>query len=136
MAGWRVAVVTWAVMFAGCSSAMRGTTARAPTAAEIADAGVPLRCVSDAQCARWWRAAQVWLVNNSALKLQIATDAVLQTYSSTASMPHWSFTITKAPDDAGVEVMAVRIDCAPGFACAPAYETVVADFKRHILGVR
>lgn len=115
---------------------MAGKAAPPPSAAEIVDAAVPLRCTSQQQCDRWWRAAQVWIANNAGLKLQVATDAVLQTYGSTASIPRWAFTVTREPMDGGVEAIEIRVQCAKGYACTPAYETVIADFKRTLLGVR
>lgn len=124
------------IAIAGCSSQMSGQAPPPPSHADIADAAVALRCMAAAQCDRWWRASQVWLVNSSALKLQIATDAVLQTYSSSPLTPAWAFTITRAPHLDGGEVLEIRVDCARGYSCAPAYESVVADYKRHVLGVR
>lgn len=125
-----------AVALAGCSSQMKGAAPMPPTAADITDAAVPLRCATAAQCDRWWRASQVWLVNASGLKLQIATDAVLQTYGSSPQTPLWAFTITRAPHPEGGEVFDIRADCARGYSCAPALESVLADYKRQVLGVK
>ncbi len=125
------------IVLSGCAaSSMRGTAPVPPTDAEIADAAVPLRCSSQAQCDRWWRASQVWVVNASSLKLQIATDAVLQTYSSTGALPYWAFTITRSPIDGGRESIEIRVDCVRGYVCTPVQEAIVADYKRTILGVR
>lgn len=131
--------LTWllqSLALSGCASGMVGQAAAPPSAADIADAAVPVRCMTAAQCDRWWRAAQVWLVSNSSLKLQIATDAVLQTYSPTPQFPRWALTITRSPHLDGGELLEIRVDCLRGYACAPAYESVVADFKRYVLGVR
>lgn len=131
-----LALLVQAVVMTACSMQIAGQAPPAPTAAEISDAAAPLRCFSASQCDRWWRASQVWVVNASALKLQIATDAVLQTYSPSSQTPRWAFTITRAPHLDGGEVFDIRVDCARGYSCAPAYETVVADYKRMVLGVR
>ena len=63
------------VMITACAS--RGAPPVPPTAADLADAKLPVRCGSREQCDRWWRTAQVWVVKNAGYKVQIATDAKL-----------------------------------------------------------
>lgn len=49
----------------------------------------PLLCTGASQCAMLWRAAHVWVIGASGFKIQIATDAIIQTYSPPDYSMRW-----------------------------------------------
>ena len=107
-----------------------------PTAADLADAKTPVRCGSREQCERWWRTAQVWVVKNAGYRVQIATDAIVQTAGPDSGSSSWFFLATRAPHGDGGEAIEIEARCGSGASCAPAYETAIADFKRAVRGTR
>jgi hypothetical protein len=119
--------------------ALRGAPPAAPippTAADTADAKLPVRCGSRDQCDRWWRTAQVWVVKNAGYKVQIATDGIVQTAGPDAGSPSWFMLVTRAPHADGGEAIDIELRCGTGATCAPAYDSVVADFKRAVRATR
>jgi hypothetical protein len=107
-----------------------------PTAADVADAKLPVRCGSRDQCDRWWRTAQVWVVKNAGYRVQIATDAIVQTAGPDSGSSSWFFLATRAPHADGGEAIELEARCGSAATCSPAYETAVADFKRAVRGTR
>jgi hypothetical protein len=105
-----------------------------PSDADIADAKAPLICEGREQCDRWWRTAQVWVVRNAGYKVQIATDAIIETYNPTRHGNGWAFQVTRSPEADGRELIEAKAICGTPAACTPAYESVVADFKRAVSG--
>ena len=124
-----------AVNMQGCAGSAKMLPS-APSDADLIDSKLPLRCPSKEQCDRWWRTAQVWVVKNAGFKIQVATDAILQTYNPTAGASSWAFQVTRAPDGATSEVFEIEARCGMYAACSPVYETVIADFKRAVLATR
>ena len=122
------------IVLSACAS--RGPMPAAPTDADLIDSKVPLRCTSKEQCDRWWRAAQVWVVKNSGYKVQVATDAILQTFNAASGNSSWAFQITRSPHLDGGEIFELDGACGRFSACSPVYETIIADFKRTVLGTR
>lgn len=103
----------------------------------MTDARIRPHCRDREQCERWWRAAQVWIVKNSAFKIQIATDAFIETYQGPAIAPgQWSFTAVRSPHLNGGDEILLQPYCASYRGCAPVLEVVMADFNRWVLGVR
>lgn len=41
-------------------------------------------CTGEKQCERMWSAAQIWVAKNAAMKIQVATNSVIETYNSTS----------------------------------------------------
>jgi len=133
----RLLAFVFVVALASCAVERRNLPAP-PSDADMADSKVPLHCKDKEQCDRWWRTAQVWAVKNAGYKVQIATDAILQTYNPTSERGGWAFQITRQPRLEGGEVFEIDASCGRGryAICIPVYESVVADFKRTILGTR
>ena len=122
------------VMLTACAN--RGAPQVPPTPADVADAKLPVRCGSREQCDRWWRTAQVWVVKNAGYKVQIATDAIVQTAGPDFGSTSWFFLVTRAPHADGGEAIEIEARCGNAASCAPAYETAIADFKRAVRGTR
>lgn len=119
----------------GCAAPYRQITPP-PTEADMIDFKLPLHCKSKEQCDRWWRTAQVWAVKNAGFKVQVATDAILQTFNATPGVAGYSVQISRAPEPTGGEVFEIEAKCGWPGHCDRAYETFIADFKRAILGTK
>lgn len=129
-------LVLVAVLLLSACAVPRNPTPPAPSDADLIDSKVSLRCMQKDQCDRWWRTAQVWVVKNSGYKVQFATDAILQTYNATSGNGDWAFQITRVPHFDSGEVFEIDASCGRNVACSPVYESVIADFKRAVLGTR
>jgi hypothetical protein len=111
---------------AGCA------TQPAVTADEIAEANVPLTCDSDAQCTLYWRRAQAWVAINSRMKIQLATDTVIETYNPVNHDPVYAFRFVRTPQSAGPERIMVYVACGNMIGCPEPKERVVIRLKRYV----
>ncbi len=75
-------------------------------------------CKDKADCDSKWSKAQVWLVNNSGWKIQIANDVVLQTYGPGDST-RAAFTLTKSTNADGSGSINASAACGNIFGCVP-----------------
>ena len=132
----RLQAVALIFLLVGCAG--RGPTRGAPppTEADISDSKVTLHCKDEPQCGRWWRTAQVWVAQNSGMKLQIATDAIVDTYNPSSYVSGWGVLVTRLPYIDGGEIIDIKATCRPAASCALAEETFIAEFKRAVLGTR
>lgn len=128
-----VLVATLAV--AGCAAPYQQVTPP-PTQADMIDFKLPLHCKSKEQCDRWWRTAQVWVMKNAGFKVQVATDAILQTFNATPGVAGYSVEISRAPEAAEGEVLEIEARCGWSGHCDRSHETFIADFKRTVLGTK
>lgn len=91
-------------------------TALAP-AGEIGDASY-IQC--DSGCAVPWQRAQVWLAKHSTMKVQTATDVLLETYNPTGGIGRLGFSLTKEPTATpGSYRINVQAVCTGTLGCAP-----------------
>lgn len=73
-----------------------------------------LVCESQATCDSIWQRAQVWVATNSAYRIQLANNNIIQTYG-----PHENvhdavaFTITREPTTSGTTAIRIRGSCHP-----------------------
>ena len=68
-----------AVLLAGCATPEQ---IRARKAKFYEFQGSKPVCSSEETCKRAWSAAQVWVAQNCGLKIQLATDTIIETYGS------------------------------------------------------
>ena len=122
-----------ALVLTGCASPVLPPP---PSDTDMIDSKLPVRCSSKEQCDRWWRAAQVWVVKNSGYKVQIATDAILQTYNASSGRAAYSVEVTRSPEENDVDLIEIEARCGWAGHCDPVYETFIADFKRFIIGTK
>jgi len=83
----------------------------------------PVPCADT--CKLQWERAQLWLVQHSAWKLQMATDVVLQTYNPPAHDVTYGFQVTRTPAGSGY-VIALQLVCGNMYGCDP----LPADVRR------
>ena len=104
------------------------------TPQEMAEAQTPLTCSTKAECDLYWQKAQIWLVNNSAYRVQSATDTVISTYGPINGQPNFAFTITKLPNGNGGALITLQGACGNMFGCIPPLEGFVLNFRRYVVG--
>lgn len=128
MTGWKtLSAVALIAALSGCA------TKPAVTAEEVAEAKVPLICTSAEQCTLYWRRAQAWIAINSRMKIQIATDTVLETYNPVNQEPVYGWRLVRVPtDNAGSEHIQIRPVCGNLIGCHDPVERIVIDMKRFI----
>ena len=103
-----------------------------PSVADIGDATEPLVCEGPAQCQAAWRLAQLWVVSNSGLKIQLATDVVIQTLPGDQFTTLRNYTITRRPIDAQRESITFASACQNIVGCRGNEIEIAANFKRYI----
>lgn len=89
-------------------------------------------CVDEKDCKVKWETAQLWIVRNSAYKLQIVTDVLLQTYNPTGGTPQIGVQATKEPAGGGRYKILVRVFCDNIFGCVPNPWDAVLDFNKTV----
>lgn len=124
------------VLLFGCAGQGPTRGAPPPTDAEMADSKVEVHCKNEAQCVRWWRTAQVWVAQNSGMKVQIATDAIVDTYNPSRNVNGWGVLVTRMPHIDGGDIIDINATCRPAASCSLAEETFIAKFKRAVLETR
>lgn len=97
---------------------LAGCVAPPPITPEQAKAMEPPTCNSQGQCAVMWQRAQIWLVNNSAWRIQMANDTLLQTFGPGDSTDV-AYTVTRSPIGGGGYQIVMRAACGNIFGCIP-----------------
>lgn len=104
------------------------------SAEDIAKASEPLICSGPDQCSIYWKRAQLWVAQNGGMKIQIATDAIIETYNPpNGSLTRW-YRITKEPLGGTSERIWIFTRCGNMFGCLDADQTVAARFKQYVKG--
>lgn len=122
----RAGVSCLALMVVGC--AMNPPAPIEPWESEEADAA--FECVGAAQCSTAWRAAQAWVVANSGYKIQVVSDAIIQTYNATNYSTSWAFTVTREPRGGDVERFFIVPSCGQAPLCRMVSWRMSARFNR------
>ena len=76
-----------------------------------------IACSSKAQCDSDWSKSQAWVATHSAYRVQVVSDALIQTEGPRTGDPHYAFTIVREiqPDGSGTIQMHGR--CGNMFGC-------------------
>jgi hypothetical protein len=112
------------VIAAGTVLMICGALACVPPSAANEAALAPARAVGpivecDSGCKPEWERAQVWIAKHSNMKIQTATDLMIQTYTSVDYSTYLDFTVVKEPVGAGRYRITARTHCAAMFGCSP-----------------
>ena len=115
-------------------SALAGCTIpqEPPLSADEQNALDPVECKGAQQCGAMWQRAQVWVVNNAGYKIQIANDAVIQTFNPIQPSVALAFTVTKEPKGNDVFEINSRAGCANQFVCRPLPNRARAALHRYL----
>jgi hypothetical protein len=123
----------YALLAAAFAAALAGCATQPQlTPEEQAEAHAPLTCSPGEQCAMYWRRAQAWLALNSRMKIQIATDTVLETHNVVNHEPTYAFRLVRVPEGTGSERITIFLACGNMFGCPVPQERVAAKMKRYI----
>ncbi len=94
--------------------------------------GEPPVCITDADCAAKWDASQLFVVKNAGLKIQLATNVLIETYNSTDYSSAIAMQVTKEPLGGGMYRFVAKAWCANMFGCTRRPNDVLADFNSQI----
>jgi hypothetical protein len=93
----------------------------------------PVACAGDDACKIAWQKAQLWLVKNSAYKLQTANDTLLQTFNGPAHTTEITYTVTKEPVTVGNYEIVMRAGCDNYLGCTPrAPVEMILEFNNYL----
>lgn len=92
----------------------------------------PVVCANQAQCQTMWQQAQLWIINNSSYKIQLANDVVIQTHNPSNSSVASGFTVTKEPYNGERHLIKLRSYCDNMFGCRPSAAQLEIAFYRHL----
>lgn len=110
-------ILAMGVLMAGCPSLQTRPAATPEQLSWLASVNQePLEFdVTKEKAAELWGKAQVWITQYSSMKIQIATDYVLQTFNPPSGQheytPKYGYTVTKAPQGEGFHV---AVECSYG----------------------
>lgn len=93
------------------------------------DAGPPY---CDTTCGVMWERAQVWLATHARYKIQIATDALLETYNPIDHDPDYGFSVVKEPAPSGAHWIVMTTTCGNWFGCSPRAADVIRAFYYYV----
>lgn len=118
-----VAAALLAATLAGCAT---------PLLTEIRPE--PVLCLGKQQCDAMWSRAQLFVVQKTNYRLQIVTDAVIQTYGPISNYDtSLAFTVTRetAADGSGVIRMIAR--CGSAAQCLPPPTLAGQQFRDYLI---
>ena len=101
-------------LFAGCAT---GGANRAAMQAEF-NSTIPT-CDSKEACDAMWEAAQLWIAKNSRLKIQTATNVLIETYGGGQNSAVLAMRATKEPAGGGKSRIVFDGGCNNMFGCVP-----------------
>ena len=126
----RYLVLIVVALAGGC--AQRQVYVERPTEADRAEALKPLTCQGPGQCAEYWKRAQVWIAQNSRMKIQLATDAVIETFDPPNYPAVRGYRITRTPMADGIERISIASACNSEWTCATDEYLDAVKFKRFV----
>lgn len=87
------------------------------------------QCRNEEVCKQMWEAAQVWVVRNSGFRVQVATDAIIETFSSVGNTTALAARVVKEPLGSGSYRIVVSVWCDNIFGCSPNSWSAAQDFN-------
>lgn len=87
-------------------------------------------CYTDQQCDAMWDAAQLFVLKNSGMKIQISNDVVIQTFGSTSL--RIAATVTMEPHVGDAKKLVYVAGCGNIFGCAVNPRDLMLRFNKEI----
>lgn len=112
--------------------ALTGCASTPDNPAMSAEAAEPLLCSNKPQCDAYWQRAQVWVASNSNYRIQVATDAIIETYGPYTGKAQLAFRVTRVPNADGSARILILPACDGLLGCYPTRTAAVIDFKRFV----
>ena len=95
----------------------------------------PLRCKDKATCDVYWSRAQAWVANNSAWKISVATDTLIETHSGISELERrtaYKITLVRSMDGSA-QIIIYPVCRLGGNSCNPHPLNAAASFKNFVL---
>lgn len=89
-------------------------------------------CSGVEECNAKWEAAQLWVVHNSAYKIQTATNVLIETYNPSQHSPSLAARVTKEPQGGGKYRLLVALWCDNMFGCVPDAYAKALEFNKAV----
>jgi hypothetical protein len=125
----RVSALALVIAVSACSTTTQA--ARAAFASLPPGSSSVVQC--DSGCTIQWQRAQIWLANHSPMKIQTATDVLLQTYNPTGYDPKYGFSVMKSPQSrAGSYMISMEMHCGNPLGCEPDARDVERAFAHYV----
>jgi hypothetical protein len=120
----RWTVIGLALLAAGCATA---PATPQPPARQIF-------CKAGPDCEAKWSRAVSWVTTNSAYKIKIQTDQIIQTMGPSNSSPLPAYTVTKVATSGGAYEITFDGGCDNWIGCVPKIPAARAQFADFVLG--
>ncbi|MDR0274125.1 MAG: hypothetical protein LBI48_02055 [Burkholderiaceae bacterium] len=92
-------------------------------------------CLSDEQCRRAWSGAQVWVSQNCGMKIQLATDSIIETYAARYGDLTLQCRVTKVPALGNGYIVNLDIGCQNYLGCTSDPLMKGLEFNQYVEGV-
>jgi hypothetical protein len=92
------------------------------------------KCVGEKDCAAKWDAAQLWIVKNSAMKIQTMSSVVIQTFNAPSNSAAMGMVVTKEPvaGESGAYNILIRMNSGNGATHASDMWDAILAFNRFV----
>jgi hypothetical protein len=115
------------VFLIGCA-----TTQRIQEKRDIFRSTIPF-CHNEPDCKEKWSAAQVWVAQNCGMKIQIATDSIIETYNPVPrGTTNLAARVIKEPLGGGKYRIVVTTWCDNMFGCHPDTWDAAINFNEYV----
>jgi hypothetical protein len=104
------------------------------TAAPPAEPIPPIACRAGADWDAKWSRAVAWATQNSGYKIQVQTEALIQTYGPASGDTWLAATVNKIAKGGDQYEIAAALNCGNMFECFPAPRAALLDFSRFVKG--
>jgi hypothetical protein len=104
--------------------------------AEVAEMEMNLDCNPGAECDLFWRRAQYWIAQNAGMKIQVATDVVIETYGVTTYSNVWAFRAIREPLAKNQDRIHLEPSCGSVSLCRQTKLQMIASFRRYVRGAQ
>lgn len=90
------------------------------------------KCYGQENCERMWVSAQSWVATRCGMKIQTATDAVIQTYTAVDGNLSLHCSVVKEPIGSDGYILSITTGCGNLFGCAVDPWAAAFDFNRAV----
>lgn len=91
-------------------------------------------CSGESDCHVKWEAAQLWVAKNAGLKIQTATDVVIETFNATEYSTGLAVQATKEPQGGGVYLIVAHAQCSN--TCNEDPVQAMLDFNKSVAAAK
>lgn len=123
------------LLAAATAIALGGCASRAPelSPSQAEELNRPLTCEGAEACGKLWRRAQIWVSENAGYKIQVATDAIIETYNAPTYSSTWAMKLVRLPREGAKEEFRISMSCGQVPLCGASAEKMIIRFKRAML---